>query len=680
MKMLILYVEKSDCEDFRADMSDIRDQVLRDKGKYDVESLWLDLKHQILNGIKKHLPSKRMIHVNSNCGSVKQRQSDLLVSMDVNGDLGDNPNEAEVTSETNEEQEAKTPLIYKVSDGTPIHLTLFFALQQALLSLSTSLAVSLLVAQVVCAEHQEEFKSKLLSSTLFMNGVTTLLMVLFGARLPLYQGASPEYVVPLLAFAAIEKDRCNDTKTVYNFETNTTQSIAVDMDGLILEQVQMLQGSLIVAGVIHFLVGATGLVGFLLRFIGPVTIVPTVLLLGIFITKSVAKFAQVDWGVAVLTCSVALILSLYLGKFSMPIPVWTRKKSCHVIRYPFHQVFAILIAIIVGWLFSTILTETGYYDNATNVTSKAYYARTDVRRYVIDRASWFYFPYPGQFGPIRFNVSLFIGFLIATMISIMDSIGDYYACAAICRVPPPPSHAVNRGIAVEGFCSIFSGAIGCGHATTTYGGNIGAIGLTKVASRHVFVCVGLIYIVFGVIGKVSAVFITIPYPVLGGVLIIMFGAFNGVVLSNLQSVDLSSTRNLTIIGTGLLVGLVVPHWIETYPNAINTGNKQADGILSLLLGNPNLIGSVLSCFLDNTIPGSREERGIAAWHNPEVDPNCHSKKYLEGREVYQLNLPKRLLKMKINKYLPFMPDPEKKVRERQLSFEKDTRKSPFQTF
>ena len=86
-----------------------------------------------------------------------------------------------------------------------------------------------------------------------------------------------------------------------------------------------------------------------------------------------------------------------------------------------------------------------------------------------------------------------------------------------------------------------------------------------------FVCVGLIYIVFGVIGKVSAVFITIPYPVLGGVLIIMFGAFNGVVLSNLQSVDLSSTRNLTIIGTGLLVGLVVPHWVETYPNAVNTG-------------------------------------------------------------------------------------------------------------
>ena len=81
-----------------------------------------------------------------------------------------------------------------------------------------------------------------------------------------------------------------------------------------------------------------------------------------------------------------------------------------------------------------------------------------------------------------FSVSIFVGFLIATIVSILDSIGDYYACAAICHVPPPPSHAVNRGIAVEGICSALSGAVGCGHATTTYGGNIGAIGLTKVCN------------------------------------------------------------------------------------------------------------------------------------------------------------------------------------------------------
>ena len=73
--------------------------------------------------------------------------------------------------------------------------------------------------------------------------------------------------------------------------------------------------------------------------------------------------------------------------------------------------------------------------------------------------------------------------LAATLSSIIESVGDYYACARISGAPPPPPHAVNRGIAMEGFCSIISGLVGAGHATTSYSGNIGAIGITKVTSR-----------------------------------------------------------------------------------------------------------------------------------------------------------------------------------------------------
>ena len=51
----------------------------------------------------------------------------------------------------------------------------------------------------------------------------------------------------------------------------------------------------------------------------------------------------------------------------------------------------------------------------------------------------------------------------------------------------------------------------------------------------------------------------------------MFGMFNGVVLSNLQVVNLSSTRNLAILGTSILFGLMIPYWVETNPDAINTG-------------------------------------------------------------------------------------------------------------
>ena len=96
--------------------------------------------------------------------------------------------------------------------------------------------------------------------------------------------------------------------------------------------------------------------------------------------------------------------------------------------------------------------------------------------------SFFFYLFLGQFGKIDFSVSVFLGFLIATFTSILDSVGDYYACASTCRVPPPPSHAVNRGIAVEGFCTAIAGFLGCGLGTTTYGGNVGAIGVTRVTT------------------------------------------------------------------------------------------------------------------------------------------------------------------------------------------------------
>ena len=81
---------------------------------------------------------------------------------------------------------------------------------------------------------------------------------------------------------------------------------------------------------------------------------------------------------------------------------------------------------------------------------------------------------------VSFSGSALVCYLIATIISILDSMGDYFACARTSQVTPPPHHAVNRGIFIEGVCSVLSGAVGCGHGTTTYGDNIGAISVTKV--------------------------------------------------------------------------------------------------------------------------------------------------------------------------------------------------------
>lgn len=81
----------------------------------------------------------------------------------------------------------------------------------------------------------------------------------------------------------------------------------------------------------------------------------------------------------------------------------------------------------------------------------------------------------------------------------------------------------------------------------------------------------------------------------------------------MQYVDLRSSRNLYIIGISLFFPLVLCQWIQKYPGAINTGIKELDGTLTVLLGTTILIGGFLGCFLDNVIPGTKEERGLTAW-------------------------------------------------------------------
>ena len=72
------------------------------------------------------------------------------------------------------------------------------------------------------------------------------------------------------------------------------------------------------------------------------------------------------------------------------------------------------------------------------------------------------------------------GMLAGVLASMIESIGDYYACARLSGAPPPPKHAINRGIGMEGIGCLLAGAWGSGNGTTSYSENIGAIGITKV--------------------------------------------------------------------------------------------------------------------------------------------------------------------------------------------------------
>ncbi|XP_025096151.1 solute carrier family 23 member 2-like [Pomacea canaliculata] len=556
------------------------------------------------------------------------------------------------------EEEQRKRLIYRTGDLPPVRLLALFTLQQGLLGVAGSLSVSILVAEVICARDDQQIKTQILSATFFMIGISTFCMSTFGIRLPIFQGAASTYIIPLFALTNLPEWKCpshEDLVKIYNTSmTLAGKGTLATPHDIIFPKLQLISGSLMAAGGVHFLIGVTGLVGFLLKFIGPITMVVAITLVGLYVYKVAVRFCETFWAVAILTAACGIVLSLYLAKTSTPIPAWNKKRGFYIKWYPLHQVFAILISVVIGWTVSAILTHADVISSDQN--GVGIYARTDTHIDVIASTDWFSLPYPGRFGFPSFHAGVFVSFMIATLMSILDSICDYNACARMCYVPRPPDWAVNRGIAVEGIMSMLSGGMGVGHATVSYGGNIGAIGLTRVASRGVFQCVGLLYIVLAVTSKLGAIFVTIPHSVLGGCQIITIGIFIGIVLSNLQYVDLSSTRNVAIIGISLLLGLMVPHWVETNPDGIKTGSEQVDRLLQILAANPSFVGGVLACFLDNTVPGTPEERGVSS--NTKKDTTTVLEEFEEGLEVYRLPwVPEFIQKSWLARFIQIIPGP-----------------------
>ncbi|KAF0022913.1 hypothetical protein F2P81_024894 [Scophthalmus maximus] len=228
----------------------------------------------------------------------------------------------------------------------------------------------------------------------------------------------------------------------------------------------------------------------------------------------------------------------------------------------------IILAIMLVWLVCYILTLTNLLP--INPDQYGHKARTDARGDIMTSAPWFRVPYPCQWGLPVVTVAGVLGMLSATMAGIVESIGDYYACARLSGATPPPVHAINRGIFTEGFCCIIAGFLGTGNGSTSSSPNIGVLGITKVGSRRVVQYGAGIMLLLGSVGKFTALFASLPDPILGGMFCTLFGMITAVGLSNLQLVDLNSSRNLFVLGFSMFFGLTLPNYLDTHPNSIKT--------------------------------------------------------------------------------------------------------------
>ncbi|XP_049305370.1 solute carrier family 23 member 2 [Bactrocera dorsalis] len=564
-----------------------------------------------------------------------------LTNVKVDGDLPQPPTSNGPSANNPADKEKTQPkLLYAINENPPWYLSIFLALQHYLTMIGAIVSIPFILTPALCMSDEDPDRGVIISTMIFVTGIVTLLQATWGVRLPIVQGGTISFLVPTLAILALPQWKCPSVEDIDALD---------EEDRVELWQIRMreLSGAIAVSALVQVVLGYTGLVGKILRFVTPLTIVPTVSLVGLTLFEHAAETASKHWGIAVGTTAMLTLFSQIMANVPVPFPAYRKGHGIEMRNFQLFRMFPVLMTIAIMWGLCGILT-------VTNVFEEGHPSRTDVRLKVLTNAKWFYVPYPFQFGLPSVTLSGVLGMLAGVLACTVESLSYYPTVSQMSGAHSPPLHAINRGIGTEGLGTVLAGIWGAGNGTNTFGENVGAIGVTKVGSRRVIQWASLIMIVQGVIGKFGAVFIMIPDSVVGGIFCVMFGMIIAFGLSTLQYVDLRSARNLYIIGLSIFFPMVLCKWMQEHPGAINTGNETVDSTLSVLLGTTILVGGLLGCFLDNIIPGTAEERGLIEWANemPLGDANINDGTATDYDFPWGMET---LRKWKWTYYVPFLP-------------------------
>ncbi|CAI4225929.1 unnamed protein product [Auanema sp. JU1783] len=530
-------------------------------------------------------------------------------------------------------------LHYEVNDIPKWNSLLLFALQQSLLCISGLLVIPFLVSNIACAGDQTiALRVKLIAATFVTSGIATIIQTTFGLRLCILHGPSFAFLPPLIAFAALPENECK-----VDLHTTVPEEIWIS-------KITTIQGSLLSAVAIMIVLGSTGLVGIFARYVGPITITPLLLLLTIGTIPTAVQKIALHW-ISGVELALLITMTLLLENFYLPIPYYSiKERRMKITRMRVFGQFPYLIGISAAWIICFILSKTDLepVEGEARIDKNATLS-------VLSQSPWFQIPYPFQFGSMKFSTGLFLGFLASTLACMMESIGDYEMCAKISHQRHPPVSSINRAIICEGVGAVLAAIMGVGTGVTTYAENIAIMQITKVASRATMQVAGIILILLGCFTKCAAILASIPDAVVGGVLAMGMAMIMGVAVSNLQTVDLRVSRNLTVIGVALLLGCVIPDYIEEHP--IKTDNMTLNNVLGMLLKIKMLIGGLIAFFLDNVVPGATKyQRGFQSTEEDKTNLDSTNDGYALPEFILKL-----IERFPVLSCLPFLPSPRRSL-------------------
>ncbi|WP_137888800.1 uracil-xanthine permease family protein [Pseudomonas sp. 2FE] len=288
-------------------------------------------------------------------------------------------------------------------------------------------------------------------------------------------------------------------------------------------------GGIVAAGFVYTFLGLAVKIkgtGFIDRLLPPVVIGPVIIAIGLAMAPIAANMAMgksgdgselIPYRTAMLISMPALLTTLIVAVFGRGL----------------FRLVPIISGVLVGFALAFFF---GVVDSAA-----------------IAAAPWLELP---KFTAPAFNWQAILFIVPVALAPAIEHIGGVIAVGSVTGRDYLKKPGLHRTLLGDGIATSVAGLFG-GPPNTTYAEVTGAVMLTKNYNPKIMTWAAIFAITLAFIGKFGALLQSIPVPVMGGILCLLFGSIAAVGMNTLirHKVDLAEARNLVIVSVTLVFGI-----------------------------------------------------------------------------------------------------------------------------
>ena len=221
------------------------------------------------------------------------------------------------------------------------------------------------------------------------------------------------------------------------------------------------------------------------------------------------------------------------------------------------RLIPILCGITAGYLTALFLdasgTSTAIQATFDPGTLQNWTGPTLISMQQVFDAPWLAFP---DFTLPVWNLEAIFFIVPVAIAPAIEHFGDVLAIGSITGKDYVDDPGIDKTMLGDGLATSLAAMLG-GPPNTTYSEVSGAVALTRSFNPGVMTWAAITAILLAFIGKLGGFLSTIPVPVMGGIMVLLFGAIAVIGINTLvrAGTDLMQPRNLTIVAIILVFGI-----------------------------------------------------------------------------------------------------------------------------